>query len=336
MLTSVVNNEENKLVTERVNLSGGYSSGNGYVVTVDNLEKDGVYTLTCKAVDLCGNTTTTISAGGAQVSSLRFSVNRNGSTFSISGATKDLVDRYYVTSVDNKVVITETNVDPIVQYRLTMNGTELVADKDYTVLSNGGNGEWYINTYTIEPPMFAQDGAYNIVVNSIDNAETESYSDIKGTRVAFVVDSSAPTITVSGMQAEGRYQTDKQTVTVVPADDGGSLYSVKVEVTDANGNALVPFELSGEELEAYLGTNNGQVTFTINEGIRQSVRVICVDKAGNTFDSEQTYNDITVSSNKAVLVWETYGTYFILGGVGVVAAAIIIIIIAKKKKKGDK
>ena len=336
VLTAVVTNEDKALVTERINLSGGYSTGNGYVVTVDNLEKDGVYTLTCKAVDLCGNTTTTMSAGGSQISALRFSVNRNGSTFSISDATKDVVNRYYVTSVDNNIVITETNVDPIAEYRLTMNGTELVAGEDYTVSSAGGNGEWYINTYTIAPSMFAQDGGYNIIVNSIDNANTESYSDIKGAKVSFIVDSSAPTITVSGMQAEGRYQTDMQTVTLVPADDGGSLHSVKVEVTDANGNVLVPFELSGEQLDEYLSSNNGQVTFTLGEGVRQSVRVICVDKAGNTFDSEQTYNDITVSSSKAVLVWETYGTYIVLGGVGLVAAAIIIIILAKKKKKGDK
>ncbi len=333
VLTAVVNNEDNKLVTERIDLSGGYSTDNGYAVEVDNLEKDGVYTLTCKAVDLCGNTTTTIVAGNAQLSALRFSVNRNGSTFSLNEATEKLVDSYYIKSVDGNVVITETNVDPIAQYKITMNGTELVEGEDYTVIKGGGNGEWYINTYTIAPAMFAQDGEYDIVVNSVDNANTESYSDIKGTKVAFVVDSSAPTITVSGMQSNGRYQSESQTVTLIPADDGGSLKSVRVEITDADGNVLVPFNYSDEELEKYLADNSGQITFVINEGVRQSVRVICEDKAGNIFDSEQTYNDITVSSNKAVLIWESYGLYFILGGAGVAAAGIIIIILLAKKKK---
>jgi len=336
VLTAVVNDETNKLVTEKIDIPTGYSTGNGYIVEVKNLEKDGIYTLTCKAADLCGNTTTTIISGGNQISALQFSVNRNGSTFSVDEKTEKIINQYYVNSVNDNVVITERNVDPIVKYKLTMNGTELVAGEDYKVSSSGGNGEWYINTYTIEPAMFAQDGGYNIIVNSIDNANTESYSDIKGTKISFVVDSSSPTISVSGMQAEGRYQTNTQTVTLVPADDGGSLYSVKVEVTDANGNVLVPFELAGEQLDEYLSSNNGQVTFTIGEGVRQSVRVICVDKAGNIFDSEQTYNDISVSTSKAVLIWETYGTYFILSSVGIVAAAIIIIILAKKKKKGDK
>lgn len=338
VLTAVVNNEDNKLVTERIDLSGGYSTGNGYSVEVDNLEKDGVYTLTCKAVDLCGNTTTTIIAansGNAQLSVLRFSVNRNGSTFSVNDETAKIVDTYYVKSVDNSVVITETNVDPIVQYKLTMNGTELIEGEDYTTASGGGNGEWYINTYTIATSMFEQDGEYSIIVNSVDNANTESYSDIKGTKVAFVVDSSAPTITVSGMQANGRYQSDNQNVILVPADDGGSLQSVRVEITDADGSVLVPIDLSGEALEEYLANNNGQINFDINEGVRQHVRVICVDKAGNTFDSEQTYNDITVSSSKAVLVWESYGLYFILGGAGAVAAGIIIVILVKKKKNNE-
>jgi len=249
-----------------------------YSIKVENLEEDGVYTLSCTAKDWANNEYNKFTLDdGQEYENVTFSVNRNGSTFLIDNNTEKMLDKYYVYSVENPVVIKEINTDPIEKYVVKLNGTELEAGEDYITENVNNEGEWNERTYTINKKLFEGEGEYSIVVESTDKAETASYSDIKGLDVSWIVDQTAPVVAVSGLENSGRYKTESQTVTAIPTDDGGKLKSFKAVVADKSGtvkknNELegkVLVDLSGEELDTYLGENDGKITFNIPEGLVQ-------------------------------------------------------------------
>lgn len=86
---------------------------------------------------------------GQEYENVTFSVNRNGSTFLIDNNTEKMLDKYYVYSVENPVVIKEINTDPIEKYVVKLNGTELEAGEDYITENVNNEGEWNERTYTI-------------------------------------------------------------------------------------------------------------------------------------------------------------------------------------------
>ena len=188
-LIAVVQNSSGGFETKDVDLSSSYSGSGGYSLSFDNITEDGVYTLTCTARDFSGNTTSTMLSEGNPVNSITFSVNRNGSVYTVDENTQNIINKYYVQKVDNNIVISELNVDPLNEYSVKLNNKELVKGKDYTVDSSGGNGQWYKYTYTINADNFTEENDYNIVVNSLDSTNTAAYSDIKGAEIMFTVDS---------------------------------------------------------------------------------------------------------------------------------------------------
>ncbi len=322
---------------EVINLSSAIASGNGYSIVVDNLTEDGIYTLTCVASDLCGNSSkvmTISDSNNARTEALRFSVNRNGSSYMIDEKSDDIVKKQYIQNVNGDIVITEVNVSPVTKYYVKLNGKELTEGSDFTVQKSGGGNEWYKNVYSIKAHLFETENEYNIVVNSVDETEASYYSDIKGAEVKFVVDTSAPIITVSGIEANGEYQTDKRMVTVLPTDDIGGLQMLRIITEDSNGELLTElFNAEGEALVTALEAANGMIELEIGEGINQTLRIICVDKAGNEYDSTDEFSGIRISSSKMTLLLTS--TEFRMG---VIAATVLIavfffFIVIKKKKK---
>lgn len=337
VLTAIVQGEDGEFVTKTIPLGSAASAGGqAYTISVDNLEEDAVYTLTCTATDLAGNENNVmyISESGAQRSDILFSVNRNGSAYMINEYTKNTVEEYYMQSVDEDIVIVEVNVDPLEKYEVELNGEVLVEGVDYTVEKTGGNGSWNKYSYSIKASNFETEGEYTIVVTSVDRANAVAYSDIKGAKVKFVVDKTAPVVTVSGIEKDGRYKTDKQSVTVMVSDDGGELASLKIVVNGTD----VKHEYSGEELMSIIEANGGMLSFEISESSdAQSVSIICVDKAGNVYDSGDTYTNITVSPSTWIILWANpVFRWGLAGGAVAVAAAIFFIILFKRKKKEEK
>ena len=323
-------------------------SGQTYTYTIENLPDDGLYTLICEVKDMSANTTGQIVLDDNQTyDQVQFSINRDGSTFGYGNTfTEGLVGKYYIYSVDEDVVIVEVNVDPIEDYTVTLNGEALVEGTDYTTTQTSEDGQWSKRTYSIKKSVFAEEGEYNIIVSSTDKAKTTAFSDVKKLSLSFVVDQTKPALTISGLAAGGRYQTDLQTVTLIPTDEGGRLNSLKVVVLDSNGkpytnasgqDVSVRFEMSGEELLKFLEENDGMITFTIPTGLNNKVRIICndcaVDAKGMTNTYDELFENVTVSPNQLVIFYANkpafYGT---VGGV-IGLAALTIILIKRKKSK---
>ena len=264
-------------------------------------------------------------------------------TYEISAATSDLVDDYYVQNVTEDIVISEINANELVEYAVTLNGKELTKNVDYTVVASGGNGQWMKYTYTVNKDLFANEGEHNLVVSSKDMAENDAFSDVKDTAINFVVDRTAPVVAVTGMATDGRYQTDVQTVTVIPTDDGGALKSIIISMLDKDGKTIKEIaNLAGDELANVLENSDGKIEFTIDNGLYQNVRIVCNDYAVDSNDETNTYDEtftnISVSSSAVMIFWANkplrWGS---IAGVSATAILLaVVIIFVKKKRKGAK
>ena len=350
-LTAVVKGEDGKYTTKEISLGDAVVNADGTTVTytVENLEEDALYTLVCSAEDMSNNLCSEIKLDdGETYETVNFSINRNGSTFGFgTDYMTELVNQYYVYSIYEDLVIVEVNVDPIENYTVTVNGQELVEGTDFTTEQTSYEGEWSKRTYVISKDLFAEEGEYNVIVSSTDKAETTAYSDIKDLAIAFVVDQTAPILTIGGLQTGGRYQTEEQTVTLIPTDEGGRLNTLKVIVLDANGNPLtddagndisVRFDYSGEDLLNYLAENGDMVSFTIPSGLEHQVKISCSDCAVNedgvTNEYNGTFSRVTVSQNALVIFYANKSAFF--GTLGGAAALIILIAVLLSKKKSAK
>lgn len=328
---------------------------NGKTFTVKNLASDGIYRIACNVVDKAGNAFTKVNLqhpNGSTYSEdrdgddtlLTFSVNRDGSTYEINTDTRELIEKYYIQNVTKDVVISEINADSLTDHRVTVNGKELAEENYYTVSKEGGNGSWIKYTYSINKEIFADEGEYKIVVSSKDKANNDAFSDIKDATLNFVVDRTAPVVTITGLANDGRYQTDLQTVTLIPTDDGGALKSLTVRKIDEEGNQIEEIiNLANDEFIKKLEDGAGKITFDIQKGLYQDVQIICddrsVDEEGNTNVCNLVISNVSVDANAFIVnFWANKPLRWIVIAVAIalVVFSIFFIIWKSKKKQNDR
>lgn len=349
VLTAVV--KEGNTFVEKTISGGGFSNiANGQVYTIRNVDLDGIYRIGCTVVDKAGNAYTEVAlqdkAGATYVEErteadtlVTFSVNRNGSVYEVDEDTMEIVKQYYVQEITKDVVLIEVNTNSLKEYKVTLNGKELKENSDYTVKTEGGRGEWMKYIYSINKSLFEAEGQYKIVVSSVDEADNNAFSDVKDATVTFVVDRTAPVISVSGLESNGRYQVERQTVTIIPTDDGGALKSLLVRTVDEDGNELVRLiDLAGDALLKALEENDGKIVFEIEEGLYQNVQIICndcaVDTAGNTNTYNETFYEVSVSTSAVKMLFANKPVrYGIIAGVIVILGGVALLVFTKKKSK---
>uniref|UniRef100_UPI00405752A6 hypothetical protein n=1 Tax=Agathobacter sp. TaxID=2021311 RepID=UPI00405752A6 len=346
VLTAMVRNPDGTFSEKTISLGepAAVEAGKTCVYTVENLEEDAIYTLTCSVKDMAEHTKTLVSLeDGNEYESVRFSINRNGSVFGLDEATMKLVEDYYVQSVSEDVVIMEVNTDNLSEYQVTLNGETLVKEEHYTLTEEGGNGQWKRYTYSVNKDLFEEEGEYTVVISSKDAAENTAFSDVKNATVNFVVDKTAPIVAVSGLASNASYQTDVQTVTLIPTDDGGKLNSLLVGTVDNDGNRIEELvNLSGDALLESLETNNGMITFEIKEGLFQNIQIICndcaVDAEGNTNTYDEVFKQVSVTTSAFMIFWANKVLrYGVIGGsIAAVGSGMVFVLFRRRKKSADK
>ncbi len=325
---------------------------NGRVLTITNLESDGMYRIECRLVDKAGNAYDQViltKKDGSEYAEHRaegstlvtFSVNRQGSTYEVDAKTQAVLDKYYLRKIDDNIVLHETNVDPLKEFKVTLNGRELEKDKDYFVEESSGKGKWHRYTYSISKALFEGEGEYVIVSSSKDKADNDAFNDVKGASIQFVVDRTPPVVTVTGLANSGRYQTENQRVTIVPTDDGGALKSLTVSLVDNSGKVIRELlNLQEEALATALEQGGGTLSFDVPEGLYQNVKIVAEDQAGsdeedaNTFD--ETIKNVSVASSGILIFWANKPLRWSVIGGGVGFLALLIFLIMRKKKKEQK
>lgn len=336
--------------TEHFNIGKRQNITNGIKYTVSNLDKDGMYKVECNLVDKAGNVYSEVLLYKSDDTSyteqktvgdvlLTFSVNREGSVYEVNDVTEKLIKDTYVQRISDDLAIVEVNADELVEYQVILNGKALTEDVDFTVVKEGGNGQWYKYTYLVNKSLFEADGEYELVISSKDRAFNSAFSDVKGRTITFVVDTTEPVVAVSGLESNGRYKVTEQAVTLVPTDDGGYISKVLVGYADKSGNIYQEiFSLSGEELIKALEEGQGKLSFVIKEGLDKDIKIMCWDSAfdseGNANVYEKIYTGVSVSTSQIAMLWasDAIRNAIIISAVVVVVGIIAIIVIRKTRK----
>lgn len=281
-------------------------------------DNDDVYTMRAVIRDKAGNETE---------ESIIFSVNRFGSTYEFSPETKAFLEKFYTNDPQN-IVVTERNVDTLVfngiSYGRDGQQTELTEGEDYTVKASGSEVSWKEYVYDISSDNFQEEGRYNVTIDSEDRAENMMNNKVKGLDIEFVVDKTAPTVVVTGIE-EDSYRADTRDMTINVADNT-AVATVEVLIDGA-----VVEEYTQEQIEQV----NGALTYTIgNSNNSQDIRVVAVDLAGNEGASDD--REVLITSN--LFIQYINNTPLFVGsiiGVIVIAGGLIWFFLIFKRRKKD-
>ena len=301
-------------------ITESYSSeSNGGQIKMSDIaheaDNDDVYTLNAKIEDLAGNVTE---------KEVSFSVNRFGSNFSYGDATNKLLDKYYINKEED-VVIYETNVNTLVNKGITvsLNGavSTLDEEKDYTVEAEKTEG-WMKYKYIISKNVFSDEGLYEIIVNSEDEAGNLQNNKLKEAPVSFVLDKTAPSAVITGI-------------------DDGSIYDeeyrdIQIDVTDEYAIKKADVYLNGELKKTYSGddlkTMNNSIDYRLNEDSKdQTISVVVEDKAGNK--SEEIEKTVLITKSFVARATHSNLWIYICGVICVIAGGFALLF--RKKAKNE-
>lgn len=252
-------------------------------------ENDGIYTLTVNVFD---------KAGHSLEETVTFSVNRFGTVYVYSEDLAALANGYYQ-AIDGDLYISAFNADPLVENMVKLDVTcdgakvenqQTSADVASALQQTGGG--WYEYMFDLSLTDFEQDGCYEIIVSDKDEAgNTKTNSD---SPIRFYKDATAPMLdSVIGLE-ESIINANEQIVQYA-VSDAIALNSISIYVNDEEVDKIEEFE----NATAYEGS------FAISTGVRQNVRIVVEDKAGNILDTmDEAFNpaysfnnEITVSTS---------------------------------------
>lgn len=250
-------------------------------------KNDDLYTLAVKLTDHAGNEVE---------KKIQYSVNRFGSVFALSDATKAMVDGYYVTKPQD-VVITEINVDALSKKEVSVafDGSvkELHEGSSYTTSDTTNSKGWHSISYTIGKSNFNKDGIYSVTIYSEDKASNRQSNQSKETEIEFLLDKTAPSVIVSGIEDGGVYEEETHDFSINAADTIG----VKDMTVYLNNEKL------GSYTASELSANGGTVVLSVpTKDDYQKVSIVCSDVAGNT--TNLAYNNLLVSVKAIELLEE--------------------------------
>ena len=317
-----------------------------------NRDYDDIYTLTAHVSDLAKN---------ENEITITFSVNRFGSTWDYNeDETTIKVNNAFYINKEQPLVIREINPTKVEQWTayISHNGEyyELTEGTDYTMAPNrGGNTGWNEYIYHFNQELFAEEGDYEVIVESVDEAKhsnsnkTVHEKDGKTSSVvpSFIVDKTNPrTALASSMDAEKlNYLQDSLDVVFVPTDNY-VLSKVDIYVNDELVDSYFN-EKNNDRLTKTLEANNGEITYTLNaEGRRQEIKVITTDAAGNVSGYDIEGNLIDMSDDPEILTWAPVVTrniavqYFNIkplfyGSIGTAGGLLLLFLLLKRRKKDE-
>ncbi len=324
-----------------------------YQYTVANLKTDGYYSLECVAIDHANHSVSAISAsanggGAANVNTVNFSVNRDGSVFWIetehndkySGKTyKNELDGAYAND-SVKVELHEVNVDRVNERQepeFTLNdGSEakdiVLTEKtgnsgNYEKNTRVGTGGWYENVYTLDNSQFDHDGVYSLNIVTYDNADntnvnTKKNEDGNKGTIRFTLDRTKPVITSNVSNGERI---------------GENQFNVEFKVNDINFDpetVKVKIMKGKEEIDPEIKVlDNNSYQFLLRAGTKYSMEITAMDIAGNTSELYK-IDDLAISDNPLVLFFADGSNIILTVCIGVaLIGGIIFLVLYKRKKK---
>ena len=280
--------------------------------------EDDVYTMTATFVDLAGNETS---------QTISFSINRFGSNYTFSKETAANLDRFFLQKGEDFVIF-ETNVDTLLITGITIalngNTRTLERGKDYQVEEVDEDKGWKVYRYTIFAQNFEEDGVYEIQINSMDAAGNDQNNQLKDAPITFAIDTTNPSVVITGIKDNGRYTSASVPYTVTVSDNL-AMSSVAVYV---DGELVAEFD--AEEIKEA----GGKLAMTLDAADDfQTVTAVAYDAAGNKTESDPfrvlvTTNPFTqFVRNKPLMIGSIIGLAGLL--------AFLLILLLKRRKKDE-
>ena len=284
-----------------VNRSGTEAAGEyRYTLTNVNEQPDEIYTISAAASDMAGNTSEL---------SCMFSLNRNGSVYDLSRISA-LREKAFIRYEDMQdLEIKEMNVNTVETFGIyvtrngemipctekNVRGNQEAADMIYYDMQEKGNDETgYEYEYTIYKESFRQEGIYHIMFYSKDKAGNEVNNTLteKAAELAFVIDNTAPTVVVEGVEAGVLYSEETKDINVYVSDNF-KLQEAYFELVEEGGKVLETYdymELAKEDREI--------VTITLpGSGKKLSIQYYAADAAGNETSTLHEEAGFMISAN---------------------------------------
>lgn len=285
---------------------------------------DDIYTLSVKATDMAGNTTS---------DAVTFSVNRFGSTYMFSDGTSNLRGQYLQEPVE--VDITEINVSglspeltevSVVENDLvqTLDGDDFVR-KDVSV-----EGGWQATQYTLPASLFDSSAYFRIMLSSVDvagnlsqntmaskDADRESSAEVK-----FAVDQVAPHVTLGDIESGSVYYAPVKNI-IPDAKDNLALESLAMTI---DGDTVL--EASGSEALTEILAH--QLPADAQE---HTIVVSATDKAGNV--SQATYTNVLIAANfwQHLTSQPMLAAGLVAGSLALLAAVIMTIVSLVRRRR---
>ena len=305
----------------------GKGTGSRILEDVEHLEEnDGIYTLTVNVVDKAGRSTEEM---------ITYSVNRFGSVYVYSQDLVDMLNGYYQ-EIEGDLYITAYNANQLVndstKLEITCDGSRVENQNtvaDVASARQNTAGGWFEYRFRLDHDDFKKDGCYEITLSDKDEAgNTRTNSDAP---VSFYIDATAPMIdSIIGLEESIVNANEHQIGYAI--SDAIALDSVAVYVNDEQVDKITDFD----------NTTAFEGAFTLGAGMRQNVRIVAHDKAGNMVDTAAesfapayAFNpEITVSTNFLVRWYANTAAFWgSIGAAAVVSGGAITAGVVKVRKK---
>lgn len=330
-----------KVVTDLA-VSDGAGERDNRVVSYADFEKitdnDGIYRLEATMQDRAGNKSS---------DQVLFSVNRFGSTFMLADDPSEiLVHEQFYTNDAPDIAVREINVTEIkksdIQISRDGSASTLTYGTDYETTVDGSQNQWYTLVYKIFKKNFEAEGKYDITISATDGFDKTvtnrtAYKESgngenkidRTCPVSFVVDKTAPIITVSGIDNNEYYEEAVKEVTVICEDPNITADNLKVTF-DNKTLGIADYEMTENagaielklKLEADGNTEDRQFSVSIT------------DKANNPSESE--VNPFRLSASwLARLLHYHLPLVIIIGSVVLLGIAFAVFMAVRKNKKNN-
>lgn len=283
------------------------------------IEEDDIYTLKVSVTDKAGNTTE---------KEITFSINRFGSNFYLEDGTKEYLGGYYRNTPED-LVIYEVNVNTLSSQEITVykSGETKKLDRgQYKVEDVSEENDWKRYRYTIDGSVIEEEGVYEILISSVDEAGNRQDNKLKDTPIMLVMDKTPPAAVVTGIE-DGEVYNEASREAVIQVSDNYVVTDVEVFIDGKSVGMYEAEQIAGMDY---------RIPVKISESTSwQTVSAKAIDAAGNEGRSEETVVLVTTSSLTRFM-----NSTPAKAAAGTAAAAAIVtgtvfFILGKRKKEDD-
>ena len=217
------------------------------------------------------------------------------------------------------------NVDGLHDNRITLyhDGRVLtLPEESYRIEDISREDDWKRYRYFLDEELFTEEGEYEILVSSVDEAGNRQDNKLKGVPAGFAIDRTPPSAVITGIEDGKLYEEESREIMIV--------------VSDNMAMGTLTILIGGEEKASFdadeIAAADGRIPFMLTgSGDWQEISLSFEDAAGNRGTADTCRVLLTTDWGARIMHRKHIWLPALLA-----AAAIAVIIAARRKKDGKK